>query len=325
MNVDVHAHIIPKEVIGQLGDLGPEIVASTSGASLLRIGESKVGPLPEGAYSLKHRIRYLDEKNIDVQSISVTHHLFLYRMSVKEAKKIARIQNDGIAKAVREYPDRLIGNATLPLQDIDESLQELERVVHDSEIRGIEIGTNIGGKNLDDKALWPFYEKAQDYDLPIFVHPNDILAPERMRRYYSPIVLGTLMETPLAISSIRFGGVLENFPKLKFLFSHGGGIMPYQIGRLQKGLEVRSECREVINKPIDKYFQKMYFDTILFHKQALEFLISFVGADKLMMGTDYPFNMGDPDPLKTLSNVETLSKNDRQKIQGDNAAKLFKI
>jgi len=320
-NIDAHSHFLPKEA---LDELGIEIEEIAPKKYRMKIGERKVGPLPKGFFDIDERVKEMDELGIDFQVFSVTHHLFGYNYEKGLAGKVARVQNDALAKVHRAYGDKVACNGTLPLSYPDLALKELEHIYHDLELPGIEIGTNITGKNLDSPELFPIYEKLQEYDMPILVHPNDILGRDRMKRYYLPIVVGTLLETTIAIASVIFGGVLDKFPRLKFIFCHGGGAVPYQIGRLQRALEVRDECKGLVRGRAIDYLKKIYVDTVVFDDDSLDFLVKRMGPENVVLGTDYPFNMGEWDSHLRVGRLD-ITKENIEKILVHYAKRLFKI
>jgi len=319
-NIDVHSHMLPKELISELG----LEVNRVGDLYRLKMGERVIGPISPGFFQTDERLKELDLLGIDMQIISVTHHLFYYRENKDIARKVARKQNDAIAKVCKLHSDRFVGNATLPLQDPKYAIEELERAYYTLELKGVEIGTNVAGKNLDSEELFPLYEELEELQLPILVHPNDVLGADRMGRYYLPIVVGTLLETTIAIASVIFGGVLEEFPNLRFVFCHGGGAVPYQLGRLERALETREECKGRIKGRIEDYFRKLYFDTILFNEDSLKFLIHLVGSEKVLFGTDYPFDMGDWSSLSKISKLP-ITKQDHDRIVLENARRLYKL
>jgi aminocarboxymuconate-semialdehyde decarboxylase len=317
-NIDIHSHILPKELVSELG----LDVISSGNLYKLKMDERVIGPLPLSFFQIDARLKDLESFGIEKQVISVSHHFFYYRENIDAARKAVRKQNEAIAKLCKLHKDRFIGNAALPLQDPKSAVEELEYAYYTLELKGVEIGTNVAGKNLDSEELFSVYEKLEELQLPILVHPNDMLGADRMKKYYLPIVVGTLAETTIAIASVIFGGVLERFPDLKFIFCHGGGAAPYHLGRLERALEVREECKGNIKGKVKDYFRKLYFDTVLFSEDALKFLIQIVGSEKVVLGTDYPFEMGD---WAALSKIDKLSlpKRDYDLIVLENARKLY--
>lgn len=321
-NIDVHSHMLPDSSIQELaGEIVP--IGNGSLYNIKVLGKS-VAPMPKGFFDLEARKRELADMGVDGQIISPTHHLFMYSAKVEEAEKSARIQNNGIGNVCRQEPDRFFGNATLPMQDSSASVKEMERAYSDLGMKGIEIGTNIAGKNLDDESLYPVYEKAQELDMPIFVHPNDFLGPERLKKYYMGIVVGTLAETTVAVTSMVFGGVFNRFPKLKMIFCHGGGAIPYQVGRLKHAVSIRDELNGS-NIDVDKALKNVFFDSVVFDAEALKFLVGKTGADNVLLGTDYPFNMGNWHTAKDLEKHSEISASAKEQIFIGNTRKLYRL
>lgn len=287
------------------------------------LGKS-VSPMPRGFFDLEARKSEIDALGISAQMISPTHHLFGYTSPVDAAEKSARAQNDGIAEACRKDPERFFGNATLPLQDAGASVRELERAYSKLGMKGIEIGTNVAGKNLDHESLYPVYEKVQDLDMPVFVHPNDFLGKERLEKYYMGIVVGTVAETTIAVTSTIFGGIFKKFPKLKMIFCHGGGAIPFQVGRLEHAVEVREEVSESkIN--VRDALRNVFFDTVLFDNKSLDFMVRQIGPDNVLMGTDYPFNMGNWNSAKMIASHPELDDSVKQQLLLGNVRNLYRL
>ena len=264
--LDVHSHFLSRDSVSEMNGTIKEIPGSKL-FSIEAYGK-KIMPMPLGFFDVEARLREMGAIGIDSQVISPTHHLFLYDEKAETASRSASIQNNGIAEACKKAGSSFLGNGTLPLQDRKMALSELERIHSKMEMNGIEIGTNIAGKNLDDDSLHPVYEKAQELEMPIFVHPNDFLGGERLSKFYMGIVVGTVAETTVAITSLLLGGVLKKFPRLKFIFCHGGGAMPFQIGRIKHATEVREEVRgrEPFN---DENLKQIFFDTVLFDGNSM--------------------------------------------------------
>lgn len=330
MTVDIHTHIIVKEAFKEAKRLFshfqmPKIVQNSIGEEYLIINGEVTGPITKPLYDAETRIKEMNAKGVDMQVLSVVPFTFFYNLAEKEASVLSRLQNTAISKLVEKYPERFIGLATVPLQDVDAAIEELEHSVKNLGLKGVEVGTNYRGKNLDSLELWPFYEKAQELDVPILVHPINPAGAERLRKYYLTNLVGFPFETAITIASLIFSGVLERFPKLKFCFVHAGGFMPYQIGRLNHGYKVRPEPKGNISKLPSEYFKMMYFDTTAHYALALKYLITVVGRSNVLMGSDYPYDMADPNPVETVKHLEGLSEEDKNRILEKNAVKLFKI
>ncbi|MDS0256532.1 amidohydrolase [Thermoplasmatales archaeon AK] len=317
-NLDVHSHILPDEAIKTLGG---EIAPLPGSLFDIRVLGKSIAPMTKGFYDLDARRLELDKIGIDMQVLSPTHHLFFYD-DLEKAKKSSRVQNEAISKVVKNSNGKYIGNATLPMQSTKDALNELEYAYSSLELNGIEIGTNVSGLNLDDESLFPIYERAQDLNLPIFVHPNDFMGGKRLQKYYMGIVVGTIAETTVAVTSMVFGGVFKRFPKLKMIFCHGGGAIPYQIGRLRHAAATRQEVRE-LGADLKSLMKTIYFDTVVFDDESLKLLVKERGDENVTLGTDYPFNMGQWDSASMISESRGIPESAKKKILFENAAKLY--
>jgi aminocarboxymuconate-semialdehyde decarboxylase len=260
-----------------------------------------------------------------MQILSVPPFLFFYAADPAQSLELCQKINNAFAETVENYPDRFVALANLPMQDPEMAAQELERSVWELGLRGAEICSNINGKNLDDKSFVPFYTKLQQLDVPVFIHPSNVLGADRLRSYHLQNLIGNPSDTAVAAASLIFGGVLKEFPRLKFYLAHGGGSCPYLRGRWEHGWQVRPEARANIDRPPSDYLRLLCFDSLVHSVPALNFLVETVGPGRVMMGTDYPFDMGDRDPVKTVASLPHLSDDQKEMIFSANAAALFKI
>ena len=311
MIIDMHAHVFAEAALRKLRKL--------YGVNVPRLTLNQ----PE-FYEAGRRIAMMEERGVDVQVLSVTPGNFCYTAPPEAGAAISRAQNDAIHGMVTDNPDRFIGSATVPLQDAEAAWQELDRAVKDLGFTSVEIGTNVNGANLDSPALEPFYDKAEALGVPIIVHPVNNAGADRMTRYYLGNTVGNPMETTLAIGSIIFGGVIERHKGLRFCLAHGGGFLPYQIGRLDHGYRVREEARANIRKPPSGYLDAMYYDTITHDEPALSFLIKRMGADRVLYGTDFPWDMGEYGSIPMIKGMSSLSDEEKARVLGENSARLFK-
>ncbi len=269
------------------------------------------------------RITDMDALGIDVQVISIANHVNPPYLDL--SPEVSITNNNLISEIVKAHPDRFVGLATLSLQEAEAAADELERTMKTLGFKGAEIGTNVTGKNLDTQELWPFYERAEKLGAFIFVHPTNVQGIERMQKYHLANLVGNPSATTLALASIIFGGVLESFPKLMFCFAHAGGFAPYQRGRFEHGYQVRKECKEKISKPPSEYFKLLYFDTVAHSEPALTYLIKSVGSDHVLLGSDYPADMADFDPVSSVKSLKEISDDDKRRIIGENAVSLLNI
>jgi aminocarboxymuconate-semialdehyde decarboxylase len=262
---------------------------------------------------------------VDMQVLSVPPFLFFYASDPARSLELCQKINNAFAETVQKYPDRFVALANLPMQDPEMAARELERSVRELGLRGAEICSNINGKNLDDKGCAPFYTKLQQLDVPVFIHPSNVLGADRLQPYHLQNLIGNPSDTAVAAASLIFGGVLKEFPRLKFYLAHGGGSCPYLRGRWEHGWQVRPEARTNIDRPPSDYLRLLCFDSLVHSVPALNFLVETVGPRRVMMGTDYPFDMGDRDPVKTVASLPHLSDDQKELIFGANAVALFKI
>lgn len=327
--IDVHGHLMglwTPEIDEKYKKHMPYLAKDAAGHEVLMIrGEPRYSiPRPELMFDPKAIIRELDRTGVDIMALSIMP-LFNYDLPLDLGIATSRMQNEAIANAVKAYPDRFVGLATVPLQDPQEAAKELERAMKELSMKGVEIATEVDGKNLDWRELWPFYEKAQELGAFILVHPGHPPGADRMKKYGLWNLVGFPAATSLAIGNIIFGGVLEDFPRLKLCFVHGGGFTPYQIGRLDCGFRVRPDCSQIIKRNPSEYFKYLYFDTITHYRPALEFLIATVGSDRVVVGTDAPFDVADPDPVGTVNQLQSITAAEKERILGITAARILGI
>ena len=231
--------------------------------------------------------------------------------------------NDGMAEASRTHPDRFVALAMLPLQDPEAAVIEAERAVTELGCRGVYLGTNVQGKELTDPTFLPVFECVEALKVPIFFHPVSVIGAQRLSSYYLHNLLGNPFDTAVAAANIIFSGLLDRFPQLNICLPHAGGALPYLIGRLNHGWKVRQECK-ALKKPPSSYLRRFTYDTISHAPESLHYLINLVGADRVMMESDYCFDMGYERPVKVVSALK-LRHNDQEKILGGNAARLLRL
>ena len=327
MKIDLHAHFIPRQCCDMVDDkgnkFGPTIRKDISGQEALFVGESSQGQIVSQITDPERRIQDMDAIGLDMQAISIIPTNMFYELSSEEGSNIVQKQNNAIAEIFTAHPDRFVGVGGVPLQNIGNAVQELERITALG-FKAIQIGTSVNDKNLDDRDFWPFFAKAQDLDIPMFVHPWKIGGTSPLKGYHLSNLIGNPMSTTIAIARIIFGGVLRDFPRLKFVFAHAGGAAPFILGRWQHGYEFVAAC-QTIPKPPDEYFKQMFFDTVAHSQSALTYLVEQVGAEKIVLGSDYPFDMGDTDPVSIIRNTTRISKADRETILERSAEKLLRL
>lgn len=307
--IDCHTHVLTEEAIRLLAKQSPKVAPKLTnigarGGTLEIEGKVVQHPLPREIWDLSLRLRDMDANGVDVQVLSPNVFTFFYGHEVALALACAALQNEEIAAVVRRHPGRFLGLGAVPLQAPQVAADELKRSMTQLGLRGAMIGTNVNGRNLDDPALEPFWAAAETLGAFIFVHPSAGAGAERLTSYYLRNMVGLPFETTIAGASLVFGGVLERYPKLKICLAHGGGFVPYQAGRFQHGWEVRDEAKLRLHNPPSESLGRLFYDTIVHSKSTLEFLISAAGPDRVLLGSDYPYDMGN---LDCVARVRALS------------------
>lgn len=271
---------------------------------------------------IDERIGDMDRLGVDVQAISPVPTQLYYSVEPELGRQAARVVNDAIATAVARHPDRLVGMGTVPLQAPELAILEMKRCVEELGMRGIEISSHVAGRELAEAQFRPFFAAAEAMDVLLFMHPLGFTHGQRLSEHYFNNLIGNPLESTVAVSHLIFGGVLDRHPGLKLCVAHGGGYLPTYCGRMDHAFRARPDCRQFISKPPSHYLRQLYFDTLVFDRGQLDFLVETYGADHLLMGTDYPFDMSEPDPVGFHAE---LDPSDRSKILGGNAARLLKL
>ena len=270
------------------------------------------------------RIADMDRMGIDVQAISVAPPQYYYWTDPALGRRLARMQNENLAEMVAGNPDRFVGLATAPMQDVEAAVAELEYGVRELGFKGIEICTNINGLDLDDGRFEPFWAKAQELDAVVVLHPHGFTFGNRFMDYYMTNVIGNPLDSTIASNRIIHGGVLERYADLKIVVVHGGGYLPFYSSRMDHAYEERPEGGHHISRPPSTYLRQMYFDCLVFDEAHLEFLVKQMGADHVMIGTDYPYDMGHYAPLDQIAKAD-LTDQEKATIIGGTAARLLNL
>lgn len=279
----------------------------------MMIGDKFFRKVNQNCWEPASRVEDCKNTDVDVQVLSTIPVLFNYWAKPKDTLEVCKFLNDHIASVVDKNPKRFIGLGTLPMQDPKLAAKELKRCMEDLGLRGVEIGSHINDWNLENEELYPFWEAAESLGASVFVHPWDMMGTEKMPKYWLPWLVGMPAETSLAICSMIFGGIFEKFPKLKVAFAHGGGSFPATIGRIEHGFNTRPDLCAVDNNINPReYLDKFYLDTLVHDKKVLEYLVDLMGPEKLCLGSDYPFPLGEHVPGKL---IEESAFNDSVKQQ----------
>ena len=245
-----------------------------------------------------------DAQHVDVQVLSTVPVMFSYWAQPQDTLNVAMFLNDHIAKIVQDHPKRFIGLGTLPLQAPDMAIKELERC-KEIGLVGIQIGSHVNEWNLNAPELFQVFQACQELDMAIFVHPWDMMGKEKMEKYWLPWLVGMPAETSLAICSMIFGGIFERLPELRVAFAHGGGSFPATIGRVQHGFDVRPDLCAVDNPVAPRdYLGKFWLDSLVHSPEMLDYVVDLMGTDKIALGTDYPFPLGELEPGQLINSMD---------------------
>jgi aminocarboxymuconate-semialdehyde decarboxylase len=305
--IDIHTHIIPenlpkfKEKFGYGGFISLDHHKPC--CAKMMVDDKFFREIEDNCWSPETRIKECDHHHINVQVLSTIPVMFSYWAKPQDALEVSMFLNDHIATIVHAYPKRFIGLGTIPLQAPELAIKELERCMKIG-LRGVQIGSHVNDWNLNAPELFPVFEAAQELGASIFVHPWDMMAKEKMSKYWLPWLVGMPAETSLAICSMIFGGVFERLPKLKVAFAHGGGAFPSSVGRIEHGFNVRPDLVAVDNNINPReYLDKFYLDTLVHDPLMLDFLMNLMGPNQLALGTDYPFPLGELQPGKLIDSM----------------------
>jgi len=282
-------------------------------------GDKLFRVVEENCYKPELRLKEMEDTGVNMQVLSTIPVLFNYWAKPTDGLETSRFLNDHIAETVSKEKDHFIGLGTVPMQDVDLAIKEMERCMTELRMPGLEIGSNINGKNLSDESFFPFYEAAEKLNCSLFIHPWEMMGETQMEKYWLAWLVGMPAETSRAICSMIFGGVFEKFPNLKVAFAHGGGSFPITIGRIEHGYKVRPDLVAVDN-PINprNYLGKFWVDSLVHDRKAMEFLIDLMGEDFICLGSDYPFPLGEHKPGKLIQKMD-LGKKVTSKLLYKNA------
>jgi aminocarboxymuconate-semialdehyde decarboxylase len=260
---------------------------------------------------------------IDIQAVSIGPDQYFYWAEGELGPRLSRMQNDHLAEVVAAHPDRFVGLGTLPLQDPRAAVAEMERISRVHGFPGVSIGTSVAGRDFDLPEFQPLWEKAEELGILVVLHPYGFDAADRLGEYYLTNVVAMPLESTIAVSRMILGGVFERHPDLKLLIVHGGGYLPFYFARSDHAYRHRPELRANISRLPSEYLSMLYFDTCLHASHPVEHLVQHFGSDHVLLGTDYPYDMGVTDPLALLASADQLTDEDREKISGGNARGLL--
>lgn len=322
LKIDIHTHIIPKEIppfkkdFGYGGFIKLEHQSNCC-AKMLRDDGKFFREIHDNCWEPATRIKECDQHSVNVQVLSTIPVLFSYWAKPKDGLTVSQYLNDHIAEVVRQQPKRFVGLGTLPMQDPDLAIKELERCVKELGLKGVQIGSHINDWNLNHEKVFPVLQAAQELNTAVFVHPWEMIGQQVMPDYWLPWLVGMPAETARAICSMIFGGIFEKLPDLRVAFAHGGGSFPATIGRVEHGYKVRPDlCAKDNPHNPRKYIDRFYYDSLVHDRQALEYLIQFAGTHRIALGSDYPFPLGELEPGALIESMEISAKDKERLLSG---------
>jgi aminocarboxymuconate-semialdehyde decarboxylase len=324
--IDTHAHYFPQTYLDLVAKHGPRVGASVveaNGLTFIQVGLNlRTGPIERGFIDLDLRLKMMDAQGIGMHALSLTQPM-VYWADDDLGVQLCIAYNDAISAAHKAHPDRFIGFACLPMQNPKLALEELERAAKLPGIKGVYLATAIRDRELSDRSFFPIYARCEALGLAIFLHPM-MINNERMKQFYLINICGNPFDTALAACHLIFGGVLDAFPKLEISLPHAGGALPILRGRMDRGFVIRAECKH-LPRPPSEYLKRFTYDTISYNEEILDYLVKLVGADRIMAGSDYCFDIAYEEPVKFVQGVKSLSSEQKQQILWGNAAKLLRL
>ena len=325
--IDTHAHFFPKAYVDLIarhgGRCGTSVVRDDKGQLFIQVGLLlRTGPILPAFYDMDARLAEMDREGVDVHVLSLTQPM-VYWADDQLGLDLCIAFNDAISAAHRAQPSRIYGFACLPMQNPRLALEEVERAAKLPGIRGVYMATVVRDRDLSDRSFWPVYERCEALGMPIFLHPM-MVNNERMKQWYLINLLGNPFETAIAASHLIYGGVLDAFPRLEVSLPHAGGALPILRGRLDQGWLIRPECKH-LPRPPSEYLTRFTYDTISYNVDILADLVKLVGADRIMMGTDYCFDIAYTEPVQVVERTPGLTDAQRAMMLGGNAERLLRL
>jgi aminocarboxymuconate-semialdehyde decarboxylase len=316
LKIDTHAHILPRDwpdLASRFGDDRFPVMTHSGGHHRIYRGGKFFREVWESAFDMDHRIQDYARFGVGVQVVSTVPVMFSYWAKGHQALELHTHLNDSMAAVCEARPRHYAGIGTVPLQSPDLAIREMERCIGELGLQGVQIGSHCNDWNLDAPELYPFFEAAADLGAAVLVHPWDMMGTDTMPKYWMPWLVGMPAEQTRAACALIFGGVLERLPDLKIMLAHGGGSFPYTIGRIEHGFRMRPDLVATDNaRNPREYFQRLFFDSCVHDDAALRYLLATVGTNRVMLGTDYPFPLGEQEPG---SGIEALGLDDADRAR----------
>src|SRR3990167_14377 len=330
LKIDLHTHILPKnypnlrERYGYGGFISLE--HQENGKTIMMKGDEFFREVEPNCFCAHARLEDMDKTGVDVQVLSTVPVMFSYWAKPEDTVDLCHILNDDIAEVVKTNPKKFIGLATLPMQSPDLAIEELRRCMGELGLAGIQISTHVNDWNLDAPELFPIFQEAERLGAAVFIHPWDMRGEDKFKDYWLPWLVGMPSETCIAICSMIFGGVFERLPNLKVCFAHGGGSFPGTLARIEHGFNVRPDlCAFRNNVKPSAYLGKFYLDSLVHDQSILKYIVNLIGRDKVILGSDYPFPLGEHKPGQIIEDVEEFDEETKQLLLADNCLEFLNL
>ncbi|MCE2787972.1 MAG: amidohydrolase family protein [Bacteroidota bacterium] len=330
--IDIHAHILPEQIpnLKEKYGYGDDFIYldhyEPGKANMMKADGTFFRAIDSLCWDPEAIIRHMDKQEVQLMALSTIPVLFYYWAKPEHTHEWSKYINNHLAEVQSNNPKRFVGIGTLPMQDIKLAVEELTRCKHELNLPGVEIATNILGKNLDDESFLPFYEAAEKLGMCIFVHPWDMMGQDKMKKYWLPWLVGMPAESSRAICSMIFGGIFDKFPKLRIMFAHGGGCFPHTIGRISHGYHARPDLCNIndVDDP-RSYVKKFFIDSLVHDEEAFLYNLKLFGADRIALGSDFPFPLGDLEHGKFIEMMKQLDEATKEQILNKTAREWLGI
>jgi aminocarboxymuconate-semialdehyde decarboxylase len=324
--IDIHCHrecAVAGDFMKEAQVAAGKVPLGHGNATTRAVNERQLATIKPKMDQLDVRLADMDAMGVDVQAVAVAVYQYYYWADAELGAKVSRMMNEEFVESTSRYGDRFLPLGTVPLQDTDAAVAELRYLVQELGMRGIEIGTHVEGEEISSPRLEPFWAEVERLGAVVVIHTHGASHPQRLQQHNFVNIIGHPFDATLAQAHLIFSGVLERYPALKIVVVHGGGYLPAYPGRIDHGWRAREDIREGVARPPGDQLRQFFFDTMVFEPAQVKFLVDRYGADHVLLGTDYPYDMGDEDPLATVGGVAGLTQDDVDLICGGNAARLL--
>ena len=329
MSIDVHNHFIGddarKFLVKEGASQGVTVSDDGQGGMIVDFGHGGKLGAEAGFFEVELRLEWMKEKGIDAQLITIAPSHCFFEKDASFTADYLSVVNNHLARMAKDYPGKFFPTATVPLQDIDRAVLEAQRAVKELEARAIFLTSNVNGGYMDDRKFAPLYDAAQELGVPLFIHPAFPPSLAGMEDYHLSNICGFPFDQTLNLARMVLSGVYERFPRLQAFYTHGGGTTPFLRGRWNHAFEARDDTSATITRPPSEYLRQIWLGSMVFYPPTLEFVIRSVGVDHVCLGSDYPYDMADPDPAGTVEKVVSLSEPELNAVLEGNAKVLFDL